>query len=286
MLRKMKPQELQRIGELAYRQAMDLRGSAFPVYTDGVKTKEDFLAKARRGLDRPGEELLVYEQEGVPLGWAHYYWLEEEQYIGPHSILAGKNYSRLLGELLAYWAKRHPGYRWHLYLPEENREAIAYLTGRGQQEASQENVDVLLFENYAPRPAQKQVVQVGPKDFSLFQQVHRLFERDMYWTSERIAKAMENWELFACVEQEVCQGVLYYTYCNRGQRPDLEIFGIDLSPQGTPQTEKALLVAALNHAKGQNARSMYFFNEGEIHQTALGLGFRHVTTAHYFEGNL
>lgn len=285
MLRKMEPQEFSRYVEYAWRISQSLCCSAFPVYTDGIKTKAWFVERSRRGMERPNEEILLYEQDGAVRGWAHYYWEEENRYVGPVSILVEKEYGRALGELLRYWDKRLPGYGWHMYFPQENKEALAYMKGRGFQDLSQENVDVLLFADYTPQPEGGQVVKIGPENFGLFQQVHQRFEEGMYWTSDRIARALERWVLFGYMEGGACLGVLFYMYM-RGSA-DLEIFGVDVvDEEAHPQAAKGLLLGALNHAKAAGARSMYFFNEGKLGEAALELGFRRVTTAHYFEGEL
>ncbi len=302
MLRKIKAYEFDRYAEFAYRLAMEPACSGFPLYTDGIKTKEDFLERSRRGLCREEEELLLFEREGNVQGWVHYYVIKEDCYIGICSLLIGDGQESALEELMAYWKQRFPGYEWSMYFPEENRAALSFMSRRGYRDKGKEAVNVLLFKEYQTREESGFVFPVGRENFDLFRKIHAGFEAEMYWTSDRIWEDLENWEIFAYVipeEEKVsgdtavdpapvkagkgcCKGVIYY---NRQTSKDLEIFGIDV-PDLLGGVVEALLIACLNKAKEAHAESMYFFNERFPNEIPEGLGFRRITTAHYFEENL
>lgn len=117
------------------------------------------------------------------------------------------------------------GYTWHMYFPKENQDAISFMEGNGFSKKSMENVDVLLFNDYTIKCEPENVVQIGLENFVTFSDIHTKFENDMYWTNERIAETMEEWEIFAYIHGEKCVGVLYH---NGKGEDDLEIFGIDM----------------------------------------------------------
>ena len=39
-------------------------GSGRAVYYDGMKTREDFVSRARKALERPGEDVLLFVEDG------------------------------------------------------------------------------------------------------------------------------------------------------------------------------------------------------------------------------
>lgn len=285
MLRKLSDNEFEQYIDFAYNLAMDLSKSAFPIYTDGVKDKAYFYEVAKRGIEREHHEILLFEKDGVVEGWIHYYYLEEDKYLGTNTILIQNGYADALAELFAYWKNKFTGYSWNMYLPEENQEAISFLKEQGYTDQAQEYVNILLFENYTVQQDSKNVVFIGKENFELFRTMHSQFEADMYWTSERIEKHMEDWEIFAYVKDEKCLGAVYY---NGKDEEDLEIFGIDVYHSLEKNTViENLLISCLNHAKHSGAKSMYFFNEDAFTQElAVKVGFECKTVAHYFSEEL
>lgn len=285
MLRNLKENEFKEYIDFAYSLAMNLSKSAFPIYMDGVKDKEAFYEVAKRGLERKHHEILLFEMDGEVEGWIHYYYLEEDKYLGANSILINNGYAQALAELLYYWKNKFVGYSWNMYFPEENREALSFFEKQGYVDQGQEYVNVLLFENYTVHQDSKNVIIVDKENFELFRIVHSQFETDMYWTSDRIEKHGEEWEIFAYVEDEKCLGAVY---CNGKGEEDLEIFGIDvLDSLYKNNVIENLLICCLNHAKKNDAKSMYFFNENAFTQElAVKVGFKCKTVAHYFSEEL
>ena len=285
MLRKLKENEFEQYIDFAYSLAMDLSKSAFPIYTDGVKDKAYFREVAQRGLERKNHEILLYERDGVVEGWIHYYYLEEDKYLGANTILVRSGYVSALAELLDFWKKKFAGYSWNMYLPEENQQAVSFLKEQGYVDQGQEYVNVLLFEDYILQQDAKSVILVDKESFELFRGIHSQFEADMYWTSDRIERCMDDWEIFAYVEQKKCSGAVYYN--GKGEE-DLEIFGMDvLDSVNKNMIIENLLSSCLNHAKRSGAKSMYFFNEDVFTQELVKkVGFECKTVAHYFSEEL
>ena len=285
MIRKLKENEFEQFIDFAYSLAMDLSKSAFPIYTDGIKDKAYFYEVAERGIKRANHEILLFEKDDVVEGWIHYYYLEEDEYLGINTILINNGYAQALEELLDYWKNKFAGYSWNMYLPEENQEAISFLKEQGYVDQEQEYVNVLLFEDYTVQQELKNVISIDRENFELFRKVHTQFEADMYWTSDRMEKYMENWEVFAYIEDEKCLGAIYY---NGKDEENLEIFGIDVLDSYEKNTlVENLLSSCLNHAKKSGAKSMYFFNEDAFTQElAVKAGFECKTVAHYFSEEL
>ena len=259
-----------------------LENISFPLYHDGVKTEEGFLARTKEAFSREDEEMLVFTEQDAALGWAHTYWIPEERYLGLVSMAVIGNFGKALGQLLRYWEKRFPGYQWTSYFPEENIQAKSALESLGLQPDIREAVGILLFDQYVFQPESHQVVKVSQENFDLFRQVHQFFESEMYWTSQRIGAQLDAWTIYGYVERETCLGVLYFN--GTGQK-DLEIFGLDILPgEDIHKIGKALLASALNKAKGDHARSIYFFHDPAISKELEQMGFRILTAAVAYGG--
>lgn len=278
MLKALEEKDSETYIPMAYEISMDLAHTSFPVYTDGVKTREDFFRAAKTGMEREDEEILLFLENGEAEGVLSFYALADDRYLGVKFISVRKHYAKALEELFAYWGENYRGYEWDVYFPEENTEALAYMSASGRREAEENVVDVLLFDEYAPQPENEAVLPVNRENFDVFSELHRHCEADMYWTGERIRENMDNWAIFA-IEGK---GAVYY---NGKGGADLEIFGVDFLDGGwEAEAARGLLTACLNYAKRSGARSMYFFNDAKMHEIAAALGFRQVTTAHLFSG--
>ncbi|MBQ7874085.1 MAG: hypothetical protein IJ306_02825 [Oscillospiraceae bacterium] len=284
MFRKLTEPEFEKYAEFAYELALDLSHASFPVYTDGIKTKSDFIEQARASFSRRDEEILLFERNGKTEGWIHYYRIDEDKYLGPHSILIKNGYAEALGELLEYWRAKFPGYSWHAYFPEKNREALSFMEKKGLSDPEPETVDVLFFEKYSPEPESENVIKIGPNNFDVFRKIHCKTDGDMYWNCDRIAQHLADWSIFVYAEGGDPLGTIYY---NGKGTADLEIFGIDYAcGEFDPKITEALLINCLNSAKECGAKSMYFFNDPETHKIAEKLNFDYITTAYYFEGTV
>lgn len=283
MLRKISKSEYDSFLDFVYGLTADLAHSSFPVYNDGVKTKEFFCEKSLKGLDNDEEEILLFENNGQAEGWIHYYRIDSDKYLGINSMLIKNGYEKALSELFDYWNLKYSGYMWALYFPEENKDALHFMEKKGLSVSSGDVVDVLLFKDYTPQAEGENIVQITYDNFEIFRSMHSRFDSEMYWSCDRIKESLERWEIFAYIENGQCKGVLYYIV--NKNNADLEIFGIDYFEDKFDHdvTEK-LLISGLNKAKAANARSMYFFNDKITHKITERLGFRYITTAHYFEG--
>ena len=282
MLRKITEHEFEQYIEFAYELAMDLSKASFPIYNDGIKTKELFWEKSRKGLDSEEEEILLYLRDGVVEGWIHFYVIKEDQYIGPQNILVNHGYQEALKELLTYWNENYSGYEWNIYLPNQNKEALSFMKQNGYEILEENVVDVMLFDQYTIREEFESVVKVTKENFEWFRQLHVPVEDDMYWTSSRIYETLGEWSIYAYVKDSICLATIYNHVSPK--RHD-EIVGVDWKNDWIEsEILEALLVTCLNASKRSGAYSMYYFNDLESHKVAKTLGFNTATIAYFFQG--
>lgn len=286
MLHKISKFEYEKHIDYVYNISSDLSHSAFPIYADGIKTKDLFCSRSKKGLTDDSEEILLYEREGKVKGWIHYYFIESDKYLGLCSMLIENGFGEALEELFQYWRKRFSGYSWCFYLPSENKEALEFMAKNGISDNSREIVDVLLFKDYTSVEEDKEdknIIPINGDNFEIFGNIHCRYDDEMYWTGDRIKKDLDRWRIFAYVEEEKCLGALYYVCAGK----DLEIFGIDYAEEKyDADVTKKLLISGLNKAGNEGAESMYFFNDKDTCVIAEGLGFKRIAEALCFEGEL
>ena len=273
MLKKLEQQDFDRYVDFAYELALDMTKSGYPTYADGIKTKSDFISRARAALSADNEEILLFERNGSVAGWIHYFYLPEDRYLDTSSFCIAEGMAEALAEFTAFARERFPGSTLYLGFPKENTEAVSALEASGFELIEESFNDVLDYNGYIPRPESGDIVPVTRENYQLFTELHSKYDEEMYWNSERILRVIENWRLFVLIRNEKPAGAVYFRIWE--DKLLSEIFGIDF-PGGVYDGEvfRTLLTAALNCDKRRGTRHMVFFNEDESQSDTLACGFR------------
>lgn len=123
MLRTLKPEEFEKYAEYAYSLALDMSRSSYPTYADGIKTREDFMSKAKRGISGdPNTEILLFESKGSVKGWIHFYVYPEEKAIYFYSFCTEENAKEAVNEFLYFAEKNIPAIPWSWACPTKTEK--------------------------------------------------------------------------------------------------------------------------------------------------------------------
>jgi len=274
MLRKCTRDEFESGIDLAYGLALDPTRSGYPTYCDMIKTKEMFTARSLEAFESETEEMLLFEYGGKAAGFIHLFFIPEDKYISTVCFNIESGTEQALAEFIAYVGERFAGYELLLGFPAENRRAADYLAANGFACIERACNNTAFPQSIAHLSEPSGIITVGRGNFGLFSELHARYESDMYWTSERISAALDDWVILACAENGIPCGAVYYMKPDDGR---YEIFGVDIASGAcdTALTEK-LLNAALFDAKRRGAGSMTFFCDEQTEKSALASGFAHV----------
>lgn len=254
--------------DFAYALALDRTKSSYPTYTDGLKTKEDFVRVAAGAFDSEREEVLIFREGERVLGWIHYYAIPEDRYIGLQSFLTAERTAQAMGELLERLGEKYPGYRMYFGFPEENTEALEDLKARGFQLGEESLAGVVRFEDYTPLPETGEITKITRENFEKFAKIHAKMDGEMYWDNAHLLEDLDRWHIYLLGDR----AAIYFVYVEQS----MEIFGIDFVGEFDPQDFRALLVRALNQGKADGCKDMTFFHEAEEHPVVEALGLRNV----------
>lgn len=273
MLIKLQEKDFDRYVSFVYELALDQTRSSYPTYTDGIKTREDFIRRSREAFGRDTEEILLFEQAGRTEGWIHYRCLPEDSYLDLCSFNVRSGMKNALREFLIYVRERFSGYGLYLGFPRLNVEAVSFLQENGFDCIEESFHDVLFFENYNLLPEAPGIVPVTRDNFAEFRKLHDRLEGPVYWNSDRLLDKLEDWNIYLCCQKGEAAGAIYYT----DEEVMLEIFGVDFR-EGVYNEEifAALLTKSLNEGKKAGARYFCFFTDQHSHPACLKLGFHPV----------
>lgn len=277
MLRLLKESEFDTYIDFAYELALDPARSGYPTYCDGMKTKRDFIDRAKKSLERSGEDILLFVEDGEVEGFIAFEHQEGERYLHAHVFNVRRDTGTALAEFVDYCRERWPGCLLDLGFPAENVDAVGWLEGQGVPCIERSWNFLLDLDGYEPLPAPSGVKRVGPENFEDFAVIHRQIQGEMYWNCDRVRNTLDGWAIFVTGEGERAGEVLM----TLDDGPHQEIFALDFV-DGAHHEElfQALLTAALNCLKEKGTRWLTFFvDEGCPEGEALkALGFRLVGT--------
>lgn len=271
MLRICSKQEYKQYVDFVYEIALDPSKSGYPIYSDGIKTKDMFLSRSERVFSRDTEAILLFEYDGIVEGWIHYYVLPEDKYISTVSFNILSHTEEALREFLELIHKQYKDYELYLGYPMDNVKAVNYLSAHGFECIEKNYNTTAYLEKYKPEAADDSVVRITKENYEYFRLLHRSLENDMYWNSERIYMDIEHWIIFVKIKNGEAIGALYYMDAADAW---YEIFGIDMKDNRVNgEIYRELLVKALTAAKEMGGKYMTYFCDEEELEIVSGLGF-------------
>lgn len=260
MLRIPTANEFEEYSERAYVLALDPSRSSFPSYADGIKTKEDFLAIAKRGFESENEEIYIFEHGGEMRGWIHFYVLTEDKYIGIEAFETDGFEKEQFAEFVALLKEKYSGYEVNAGFPSQNERAVSAAIENGFEIIEESAVNILFFSDYEPQSESGRVEPLTKNNLAVFAKLHDKVE--MYWNTKRLTEAYfggDKWRIYL-TEKDGKAAAIYFVYAEN----IAEIFGLDFSDGFDGTAAEELLTAALNEAKKNvSAKAMYWFTEDE-----------------------
>ena len=260
MLRIPTANEFEEYSERAYMIALDPSRSSFPSYADGIKTKEAFLAIAKRGFESENEEIYIFEHGGEMRGWIHFYVLTEDKYIRIEAFETDGFEKEQFAEFAALLKEKYAGYEVTAGFPSQNERAVSAAIENGFEIIEESAVNILFFSDYEPQSESGRVEPLTKNNLALFAKLHDKVE--MYWNTKRLTEAYfggDKWRIYL-TEKDGKAAAIYFVFAGN----IAEIFGLDFSDGFDGTAAEELLTAALNEAKKNvSAKAMYWFTEDE-----------------------
>lgn len=274
MLTQLKEEEFGQYIDFAYALARDPSKSGYPAYFDGIKTKADFISRAKKSFTRPDETILLYWENGQPEGWIHCSVLADEHFVTQCACCIRRNTAGALTEYAAWLSERYPGFEWDVGIPTANVEAAAWLErAPGFARIDESEHYQFFFDRYAPLPEPSGVERVTEENFDKFRKIHQTIESDMYWNCQRILNRLSDWDLFIAEEDGVSGEIMAADESNGFY----EIFAFACSDGAFHEgLFLRLLTRILNEGKAKGAKYLPFFVDtgDESRRLLPGLGFQ------------
>lgn len=269
MLKKATKEEIEELKDSMYEMALKPTQVSYPVYYDGIKTKEEFIKNAERALNEENCELVLFILEKVE-GWISYFWLEDDRYLQLECCVLNHSIKQALAELLTYLEEKFKGYTLYFGFPFENQEAIHYLSMQGFYNIEKSWNHSFFFDDYQSVEVDEHIERVTRENFTLFKQIYHPDE-EAYWNCERIYATLDQWIIFIYRQNEECLGMVFLTENNRC----FEIFGMEFVNDAIKEKIYIpLMLAALHECKQKEGKALTYFCAEDEKKYLSQLGFK------------
>lgn len=127
MLREATMQDIKLYSNVLWEMALRPDSCCYPIYYDGIKTKEDLMDSLRESIQSDTQTLLIYEENGIFYGMIGYFRIKEDQYIQLNFCIVQQGIRNAMYALMQHLKENVKSGTVYSGFPEENREAIAFM---------------------------------------------------------------------------------------------------------------------------------------------------------------
>ena len=271
MLRRIKDEEFYKYIDMVYDLSINPKTASYPIFYDGLKTKEDFITYEASSLKDNNSSILLFIIDDKVLGYVNYYFLKEDNYLQVTRFVALNHIDILVKELLDYFKSEYSGYDFYVGFPDDNKETIKVFMDNGcilNEESYNHNIVDLNSINVKEK--NNDIYRVTKDNYSLFEVLHKETEDEMYWTSKRIYEDLSNWLVLVKKSNNTSLATIYgYLDGN-----SLEVFGTNYINDFDSNIFMDLLNDLIIECKNMNMKSIIFFTEKDELPYMKELGFK------------
>ncbi len=265
MLVKAAKEDIERYMDFAYSLAIDQTKSGYPLWSNSVSTKEEFVERVWKGFRRDDEEILLFVVNGSVEGLIQFFYIEKDRYLQTNGFFINSNTEQALTEFLKYACEHFAGYDLYLGFPKRNTDAITFLQKSDCRLIEQSYHNIFIFDDSVIQVETDGIVRVTESNFSEFSRIYKT-DPETYWTSDRIFTTLNEWLIYMLYKED---DVVAYICAKNG-----EIFSLGYyNNTFNKSAYKALVTVILRDLQAAGCKYMTFFNDKESQSAALQLGF-------------
>lgn len=262
MLEVLKEHQFNNYIDYIYSLAINPQKSSYPCYSDGIKTKEDFVTISKGSFEKDNENILIFKKNDVVKGWVHYYTLPEDKYLTFHSFQSDEFMTIMFEEFLEYVNEKYPTFDLWMGFPKDNNDAISFLKSHGFEMIERSHNMVFHLNEKSKNFLVSKVDKLKLEEYEEFRKLHDQIDCDMYWNSDRIYERFDRWNILVFRNEfSEIQSALYYIDI----RLMVEVFGTDyINNQYDSGSFEMLVKKCINECVSAGAKHLvYFVNDNE-----------------------
>ena len=251
--------------------------SSYPLYKDKDKLEENF----KKSLLRNNNILLGYYKNNELIAVINFFFIESEKYLQTTGVYISSDYNEVMNELINMLKSDYPNYKALFGFQKENLKANKYFI-ENRYECIDSCLDMRLStDDFKGTKYNDNIFEICKSDFDSYAPFHDKYFQRIYWTSNRLRKALEDWHIFVYRQEGIIEGSIFITECDENT---IEIFGLAVSDKYKGRgIEEVLLVRSLDKLFRDNPyikQTIFFIDdiEGEELETVKKIGFNYLSS--------
>lgn len=223
---------LQRIGKSDISIAVDFawelnqnpETSSYTLYNEKSKLEENF----NMSFLKDNSILLGYYKNNELIAVIQFFFIHSERYLQTTGVYISSNYNDVMDALMVIFKNEYPNYRALFGFPKENIKANNYFIENGY-ECVDSCLDMRLSTvDFKGTKHSNNIFQLCKSDFDSYAYFHDKSFPNIYWTSNRLREAFDDWYIFVYRSKGSIEGSVFIKICNENT---LEIFGLLVSDE-------------------------------------------------------
>lgn len=212
MIRVAKQEELSQLVDFAYRlnSLPQHKCKAFPGDYAGI------MRQFSKMFENNDDQLLVAEEDGAIRGLLALLVEKDNTYLEAiGGVFTEDDYYMVASDFYSYIVSEYPGYRFDAAYPIENKQAISFMESIGAELIDYDLELRLKIENYTSEEHMNPVFQLSDSYYKGFVHLHDSTNPDVYWTGERLLKALDKFDVLITTKEEFVSGSVVTSKWNK-----------------------------------------------------------------------
>ncbi len=237
--------DVTKIIDFVYNMSIDDSMASYPRLLNYQSVKREL---SRRIIEENSEVIAIY-QDTLLIGVFAYYWIDEDNYMQTTIFVFNTNKTEAIMLSINHMKERRLTYRLLIGIPFKNEYIKNSLEKRGVLIES--SLNFLCKDQSELITKNDSIYLIDQNNFQLFSEFYEPFavESNMYWTSERIIKKINDFSLFCYIEDTVTLGCLLLKKGDKNQ----EIFALLIEGEDE-EISKSLLNRAVAEVSKDSKR--------------------------------
>lgn len=251
--------------------------SSYSLYKEKSKLEENF----KRSFLKDNNILVGYYENNELIAVINFFFVESEKYLQTTGAYISSNYNKVMDALIVMLKSKYPNYRALFGFTKENINANDYFIENGY-ECVDSCLDMRLSTvNFKGTEQINNIFKICKSDFDSYASFHDKSFQGIYWTSNRLREALDDWYIFVYRQEDTIEGSIFITTCDENT---IEIFGLAVSDKYKGKgIEEVLLSQALDELFRYNTsikKTIFFIDdvEGKELDMVKKIGFNYYSS--------
>ena len=259
--------------------------SSYPLYEDRNKIEENF----KKSLYKNNSKLLGYYENNKLIAVINFFFIESEKYLQTTGVYIASKYNEVMNELMLKLRREYSNYRALFGFPKENIDANNFFV-ENDYKCIDSCLDMRLNTiNLKGIKRNDNISKLCKDEFDSYKVFHDEHFQGIYWTSERLREALDDWKIFVYRPKDTIEGSIFIKVCDENT---MEVFGLSVSDKYIGKgIEEVLLSQGLENLfrdKPSIKQTIFFIDdvEGEDLEMVQKLGFDYFSSYRCYQVEL